>query len=264
MNTDNYKEINRKSWNERTGVHVESAFYDNKSFIAGRNSLQEIELELLGDLAGKSVLHLQCHFGQDTISLTRLGATATGVDLSDVAIEKAKELATETNSAAKFICCDIYDLPEHLNEQFDVVFTSYGTIGWLPDIDKWAAIVNRFLKPGGRFVFAEFHPVVWMFDDNFEKVKYNYFNANPIAETTEGTYTDGDALSKQDFVSWNHGLAEVVTSLLNQGLKFDSLTEYDYSPFDCFNGTVEVTPGKFRIEKLANNIPMVYAVVVSK
>ena len=264
MPEKDYKEINKKVWNKRTDVHVDSEFYANESFVKGRNSLNSIELELLGDLTGKSVLHLQCHFGQDTISLTRLGAEATGVDLSGNATNIAKELAIETGSSATFVCCDIYDLPKYLNEEYDIVFTSYGTIGWLPDIDKWAAIVNRYLKPGGRFVFVEFHPVVWMFDDDFDNVKYSYFNASPIIETNEGTYADDDGSLRQECVSWNHGVGEVVTSLLAKGLVLNSFTEYDYSPYDCFNKTVEVAPGKFRIKHLEDKLPMLYAVVATK
>ena len=169
---NNYIEINRQSWNNRIDTHLKSEFYDLEKFIKGKNSLNSIELELLGDLSGKTILHLQCHFGQDTISLSRLGAEVTGVDLSDKAIESAKQIAKQTKSNTTFICCDIYDLPNYLDKQFDIVFASYGTIGWLPDIDKWAKIVTKFLKPNGQFVFVEFHPVVWMFDDNFEKISY--------------------------------------------------------------------------------------------
>src|SRR5688572_730649 len=135
-----YLEKNRRLWNARTDVHVTSEFYELDKFLAGKSSLNEIELNLLGDLKGKSVLHLQCHFGQDSISLARLGAEVTGVDLSDKAIAKAKELAKQTGANAEFICTDIYELPQHLDKKFDVVFTSYGTIGWLPDLDKWAKI----------------------------------------------------------------------------------------------------------------------------
>ncbi len=153
---------NKTSWNDKTDHHYNSAFYDVDGFLKGKNSLNEIELKLLGDVSGKTILHLQCHFGMDSISLARMRAVVTGVDLSDKAIGKANELAQQTNAAATFVCCDIYDLPNHLNKQFDIVFTSYGTIGWLPDIDKWAAIVSTYLKPGGKFIFADFHPVVWM------------------------------------------------------------------------------------------------------
>ena len=179
----NYIEINKQSWNKKTSTHLTSDFYDVEGFLNGNSSLNEIELELLGDVKGKSILHLQCHFGQDTISLGRLGARTTGIDLSDKAIESAIELAEKAGIEASFICCDIYDLPNHLNEQFDIVYTSYGTLGWLPDIDKWAKIVSRYLKPDGKFVFVEFHPVVWMFDDDFQEINYNYYNSEAIIET---------------------------------------------------------------------------------
>jgi len=259
-----YKEINKALWNNKTDVHIESEFYDNETFINGRNSLNSIELELLGDIKGKSVLHLQCHFGQDTISLNRLGANVTGIDLSDKAIERAKELAIKTNSNVKFICCDIYDLPNHLDEQFDIVFTSYGVIGWLPDLDKWAKIISHFLKPDGKFVFAEFHPVVWMFDDNFTKIDYNYFKDNPIVEIEKGTYADLNAPLVQESVSWNHSISKVITSLLQNGLKLISMNEFDYSPYNCFSNTVEYEPQKFRIKHLGNKIPMTYSIVARK
>ena len=259
-----YLKINKNSWNNRTDVHYDSDFYDNASFIKGKSSLNEIENKLLGAVKGKSILHLQCHFGQDTISFTRLGAPATGMDLSDRAIELARELASKTNSDASFICCDIYELPQHLVEEFDIVFTSYGTIGWLPDLDKWAGIVSKFSKLGGKLVFVEFHPVVWMFDNNFNTIQYNYSNTGPIAENEEGTYADKNAPLKQDYVMWNHGIGEVVNSLIGNGLDINSLDEYDYSPYNCFNGTVEYEPKRFRIEKLGNNIPMVYSIVATK
>lgn len=264
MNTDQkYIEINRQSWNNRTDTHIQSEFYDQAGFLKGKNSLNDIELNLLGNIKGKSILHLQCHFGQDTISLGRLGADVTGVDLSDKAIDRAKQIAKDTNSNAKFICCDVYDLPNHLNEKFDVVFTSYGTIGWLPDLDKWAKIISRFLKPNGQFVFVEFHPVVWMFDDNFDKISYRYFNSGAIIETENGTYADKKADITQSYVMWNHGLSEVINSLISNGLEINALDEFDYSPYNCFQNTLEFEPNKFRIEHLNNKIPMVYSVIAT-
>lgn len=261
---NNYLEINRNSWNNRTESHLKSEFYDLKGFLNGNSSLNDIELNLLGDLQGKSVLHLQCHFGQDTISISRLGAEVTGVDLSDKAIESAKQLAHETQSNANFICCDIYDLPNHLDKQFDIVYTSYGTIGWLPDLDKWAKVISQFLKPGGQFIFVEFHPVVWMFDDNFETIGYRYFNSGAIIETESGTYADRNAEITQSYVMWNHGLSEVINSLIKSGLEINSLDEFDYSPYNCFNKTIEFEPKKYRIEHLDNKIPMVYSVTATK
>jgi SAM-dependent methyltransferase len=265
MNPENeYLEINRQSWNNRVSTHLESDFYDVDGFLKGKSSLNDVELNLLGDLSGKKVLHLQCHFGQDSISLSRLEANVVGVDLSEKAIENARILAEKTESTAQFICCDIYDLPNHLEETFDVVFSSYGTIGWLPDLNKWAKIVSRFLKPNGKFVFVEFHPVVWMFDDNFEKIAYRYFNSGAIVETESGTYADKTAKITQSSVTWNHGLGEIINALLQSGLELNVFTEYDYSPYNCFNKTIEVGSNQYRIEAFGDKIPMIYALIATK
>lgn len=259
-----YKEINRQLWNSRTDAHLASDFYDVPGFLKGASSLNPIELELLGDVRAKSILHLQCHFGQDSISLARMGARVVGVDLSDNAIRNAEELAVKTDADARFVCCDIYDLPQHLDEKFDIVFTSYGTIGWLPDLEKWAGVVSHFLAPGGRFVFVEFHPVVWMFDDDFGTVAYRYFNSGPIVETESGTYADAGAAIHKQSVGWNHSISEVVNNLIGKGLIIRSLDEADYSPYNVFRGAVEDEPKKFRVAHMGDKIPMVYAVVADK
>jgi SAM-dependent methyltransferase len=156
------------------------------------------------------------------------------------------------------------DLPNQLNETFDVVFTSYGTIGWLPDLDKWANVIRHFLKPGGQFIFADFHPSVWMFDDDFKDVSYNYFNDGPIVETQTGTYGDKTADFSTTYVMWNHGIAEIFTALTNAKLRIEIVQEFDYSPYDCFRHTEEFEPGKFRIQHLGNRIPMVLALNARK
>jgi 2-polyprenyl-3-methyl-5-hydroxy-6-metoxy-1,4-benzoquinol methylase len=262
--SDNYLEENKSLWNKRVPVHIESDFYGMKEFLQGKSSLKSIELDLLGDVKGKSILHLQCHFGQDSISLARMGAMVTGVDFSETAVEKARSINDELKTNAEFVCCDVYSLKEHLNKKFDIVFTSYGTIGWLPDLDKWANIVSHFLKPGGSFVFAEFHPVVWMFDDDVKEVKYSYFNAETIITESEGTYTNRKADIKAKEYGWNHSLDEVITALLNEGLQLNSFKEFDFSPYNCFKNMEEFSPGKFRFIHIGNKIPMVYALVAGK
>lgn len=259
-----YISINKKAWNDKTPYHVASAFYNMPAFLNGKSSLQQIELELLGGLAGKKVLHLQCHFGQDTLSMARMGAEVTGVDLSDEAINQAKALAGQLNIPAQFICCDVYDLPNNLDDAFDIVFTSYGTIGWLPDLDKWAAVINRFLKPGGTFVFAEFHPVVWMFDVALDKIQYNYFKGDAIIEVSLGSYADVTAPIENETISWNHSLAEVINSLINTGLAITRFNEYDYSPYNCFTDMEEFEAGKYRFAKHGNKVPLVYALTADK
>ena len=261
---ENYIEINKASWNTKTEFHIKSDFYDMNNFRKGKTSLNNIELDILGDINGENILHLQCHFGQDSISLQKLGANVTGVDLSDKAISYAKQIAKELNTETEFICCDIYDLPQYLDQKFDLIFTSYGVIGWLPDLDKWAKIISRFLKPKGKLVFVEFHPVVWMFDDEFDKVGYNYFNEGGIKESFDGTYADRDAPITQEYVMWNHSISEVLNSLIHNGLEINLVNEYDYSPYKCFKHTIEFEPNKFRIKHFGNKIPMVYAIEATK
>ncbi len=261
-----YIRINQQSWNNRTERHIKSAFYDLPGFIAGNTSLNGIEMNMLGDISNKSILHLQCHFGQDSISLARMGANVTGVDFSNKAIEVANDLTikTGTDTNTRFICCDIYELPNHLDEQFDIIFTSYGTIGWLPDMSKWAGIISQFLKPLGKLIFVEFHPFLWMFDEQFEKIVYNYFNTEAIIETLNGSYTDQAADLIQDYISWNHSISEVVNSLINHGIEILECNEFDYSPYNCFKNMTEHEPKKWVIEHLGNKIPMVYSISAIK
>ncbi|WP_294323995.1 class I SAM-dependent methyltransferase [uncultured Chryseobacterium sp.] len=261
---ENYLDINRNSWNAKVEPHLKSDFYFVDEFLKGRTSLNSIELELLGNVQNKSILHLQCHFGQDSISLARLGAKVTGIDLSDKAIEAARDLARKAQTDTEFICTDLYNLPNILDRKFDIVFTSYGTIGWLPDLRKWAEIISRFLKPEGKFVMAEFHPVVWMFDDDFKGIKYNYFNEKPIIETYEGTYADQSADLVQEYVMWNHSLADVLQNLIQNQMQIMHFKEFDWSPYPCFRHVNEFEKGKWRIPQLGNKIPLVYAVEAIK
>ncbi len=260
----NYIEINKALWDEKTQHHVSSAFYKMDDFLNGSSSLNLIELNLLGNVSGKSVLHLQCHFGQDTLSLARMGAKATGVDFSGEAIKKAIELNDQLGLDARFVCSDVYELPVNLQGQFDMVYTSYGVLGWLPDMKKWAGVVSHFLKPGGTFVLVEFHPVVWMFSNEFTEIQYSYFNREAIIETLTGTYADRDADIRKTEIGWNHDLSEVMQSLIDAGLNITTFREFDTSPYDCFRNTVEVSPGGFQIKGLEGKIPMVYALRASK
>lgn len=264
MKKYDYITLNRKLWNQRTEIHVQSDFYDVDNFMKGKCSLKPIELELLGDVNGKRILHLQCHFGQDTLSLSRMGAKVTGVDFSNKAIDKARELNDLLHLDATFICCDVLNLPHHLEEKYDIVFTSYGVIGWLPDLDKWGTIISHYLKPKGKFVFVEFHPVVWMFDNAFSHIQYSYFKEKPILEKEEGTYADKKANIETEYVSWNHSLEEVLSSLLQHDIQIKQFREYNYSPYDCFQNTIKVDENKFRIKHLKNKIPMTYAILGEK
>ncbi len=261
---ESYIDINRQLWNERVTPHTESEFYDVPGFKSGKTSLMPIELKQLGAVKGKKLLHLQCHFGMDTLSLSRMGAQTTGVDFSEKAIEMARNLNETLQLDARFICCNVYDLPQHLDEQFDLVFCSYGVVGWLEDLTAWGKIVSRYLKPGGVFHLIEFHPVIWMFDDDFQKPSFSYFNVEPIVEETSGTYADREAPLKAKSVGFNHSLAEVMNALMANGLQVLSFDEYDYSPYDCLNHMVKIAETKYQIKGLEGKLPMVYSLSVGK
>ncbi len=259
-----YFEANRALWNEKTKHHTASDFYDVQGFIAGNTSLKEPELELLGDVTGKSILHLQCHFGQDTLSLARMGAVVTGTDIAEDAIAAAIDLSEEIKQTATFIRADTYSVPEKVKEQFDIVFSTYGVIGWLPDMQRWAQVVAHMLKPGGKLVFVEFHPMVWMFDNDFTHVQYSYFNIEPIIETLQGTYADRDADIAMKEIGWNHTMSDVIQALTDAGLALDVFKEYDYSVYDCFANTVKIADGKWQIKGMERKLPMMYAIRATK
>jgi len=261
---EQYFATNKDLWNKRTAVHKESAFYDVAGFKAGRNVLTPIELNELGDVKGKKMLHLQCHFGMDSLNWSRLGAEVTGVDLSDEAIREAKKLNDELGLNAEFICCNVYDLKDHLDDRFDIVYTSFGVIGWLPDLDKWAEIISSFLKPGGIFYMAEFHPVVWMFDDEFTHIKYYYENRELIVTENYGTYTDRKAAVNGKEYSWNHSISEVLNALIKRGLELQHFNEFMYSPYPNFSNTVRGEDGNWYIRGMEGKIPMVYSVKATR
>ena len=259
-----YININKKNWNNKTNIHIDSDIYNMNDFLNGKSTLNSIELELLGDVKGKKILHLQCHFGQDSMSLSRLGAKVTGIDFSDVAIKNAQEIAEKLNLDTTFICCDVYETLNHITEKFDIVFTSYGTIGWLPDLKKWADVVSNCLKPNGQFIMADFHPVVWMYDNDFKEVFYSYFNIPPIIENEVGTYANREAIIETTTIGWNHSTSDLLNGLIQVGLQINCFNEYDYSPYNCFNGMEEFELGKFRIKHLGNKIPILYSIKASK
>jgi 2-polyprenyl-3-methyl-5-hydroxy-6-metoxy-1,4-benzoquinol methylase len=258
-----YISTNQALWNAKVPHHLASDFYDLAGFLAGKSSLNSIELDLLGNIEGKKIAHLQCHFGQDSLSLARMGAQVTGFDFSEVAIQKAIELNTQLGLNAQFVCCDLYDIPKLTSEKFDLVFTSYGTIGWLPDLKKWAHVIQQLLKPNGSLIMADFHPVVWMFDAAFTTVAYDYFQSDPIIETEQGTYADPSAPIQAASISWNHGLAELFQALRENNLSLENFQEYDYSPYNCFERLEECESRKFRLAHFKGKMPMVYSIVAT-
>ena len=263
---------NKASWNKRTIIHKDSAFYDLESFKKGKSSLNKIELDALGDVQGKTLLHLQCHFGMDTLSWAREGAIVTGVDLSDEAIKLARQINTDLQLKAEFICSNVYDLADENNEalanlskaSFDIIFTSYGTIGWLPDLDKWAQIISLYLKPGGIFYIVDFHPALWMMDNEFKFIKYDYFNTTVIEEETIGTYTDREAPIKSIEYGWNHPFSEIISVLIKNNLMIKEFMEFPFSPYNCFNNLEQGSDDMWRIKDMNEKLLMLYSIKAVK
>jgi SAM-dependent methyltransferase len=260
---------NIKHWNEVTPIHARSKSYDVEGFKAGRSSLMPLEREELGDVSGKKLLHLQCHFGLDTMSWARLGAKATGVDFSDKAIQLAKSLSRELNLDAEFICCNIYDLPQVLKEKFDIVFASYGVLCWLPDLSEWANIIARFLKPGGVFYIAESHPVANVFDNERDtkelKARYSYFHSpQPIRCEPEGTYADKEAQVVNPTFEWTHPLSDIINSLVSAGLRIEFLHEFPYLCWDFYPFMEKDKDGWWRFKDGKETIPLMFSLKATK
>ena len=247
-------------------IHAASKEYDLEGFLAGKNSLQRIELEKIGDVSDKKLLHLQCHFGLDTISWARLGAKATGVDFSDTAIELAREIAKKTDVDTEFVCSNIYDLPENHDGEYDIVFTSYGVLCWLNNIDRWGEIIAHYLKPGGRFLIVESHPFMWVFDDNSEElgVKYSYWHQDdPLNWEDEGTYADAEAkITNKKSYEWQHTVSDVLNALIKAGLTIDEVDEFPELVWAYTPASKKVDDEWFRIP--GDPLPQCWSVLASK
>lgn len=255
---EHYFEMNRVGWDRRAKVHFESRFYDVDGFLANTTSLREIELEELQDVAGKRLLHLQCHFGLDTLSWARKGAVCTGVDISPVAVQKARELAVKTQLDASFVCSDVYGFEASESETFDIVFTSYGAVCWLPDLSRWAEIAASNLAVGGRFYMVEFHPIYDLL------AGYSYFTRSVPDIDEEGTYTENGADTMAQLATWAHPLSSVINALIGAGLHIEHISEFPYSPYNCFEGMVEREAGRFYLSHKGNDVPIVYSISARK
>jgi SAM-dependent methyltransferase len=271
MNADEHIEANRRHWDEVAPLHAASEFYDVERFRRGESKLKPVELAELGDVRGKTLLHVQCHFGLDTLSWAREGAIVTGVDFAPQALATAHALADELGIDARWVESAVYDLPQNLDGLFDIVFTSYGVLSWMPDVARWAKCVAHFVKPGGTFYIAEFHPISFIFDDREGTddltVHYPYFPPpEPLKWDGEGTYAvAAPGLQHRDTYNWPYTIGDVVTSLIGAGLRIEFLHEFPFSTYQFLPITHRLPDdGTVRLTKHDGSVPLLFSIKATK
>jgi SAM-dependent methyltransferase len=264
---------NNLLWDDWTAIHERSEFYDLEGFKRGGVRLRQYELDEIGDVTGLDLLHLQCHFGIDTLSWARLGARVTGADFSQAAIDLARRIADEIGHPdAHFVRSDLYDLPKVLDGDFDLVYTSHGVLGWLPEVRPWAEVVAHFVRPGGRFYIAEIHPVANAFENEGVqpgelRLTYPYWEhaANPLVFKVQGSYADptADVPDRTEY-GWDHSLGEIVTALIDAGLVIRSLREYPSNGWKL-DFLEEAPNGSWRLPKgMKGELPLSFSVLATK
>ncbi|MFE6777002.1 class I SAM-dependent methyltransferase [Streptomyces sp. NPDC057702] len=269
---EDWREANRAMWDERVPIHLTSDFYDLDAFRAGRDSLSDFQAAEVGDVAGKTLLHLQCHIGLDTLSFARRGASqVVGLDFSAPAVEAARDLATELGlgtDRACFVTADVYDAVTAVPDSaYDIVYTGIGALCWLPDIVRWAETAAALVAPGGFLYLSEFHPIVDALDDaTGSRVAYDYFSREPWIDETPGTYADTTALTSSNRrVEWQHPLGSVISALAAAGLRVEFLHEHDMTFFARF-GALQPVAGTpyYRFPPGQPRVPLMYSLRASK
>lgn len=263
---------NRELWDAWTTAHVSSDFYDVDGFVAdpAARPFDSIVSDVLGDVAGMRVLHLQCHFGLDTIRLALAGAEVTGVDFSAQGIDAARALAERVGVDARFVQGNVLALPEEIErDSFDLIFTSYGVLGWLPDLASWADSIATRLAPGGRFAIVELHPFAWVFDEVSEEppltLRYPYFTREPFVATEQGTYAAPDSDVTGTAYEWMHTFEEIFGVLLERGLAIESLREYPLLAWQGFPFMVPADePGMWRLPEGAGDVPLLFSLTARR
>lgn len=267
--THDYLEANRALWNTWARLHVDTEFYDVPGFKQGRESLDALELGIVGPVAGKSLLHLQCHFGMATLAWARHGARATGIDFSEEGIRAARALAAELNLPAEFVHSAIDELPDRLHGSFDIIFTSHGVLPWLPDLRRWGQVIAHFLKPGGIFCLVEAHPLLMTLDDQRTdrelQVRFPYFRQEePLRFEEQGSYAAPEAPVRSVSFEWFHSLSEVLGSLLEAGLTLEHFDEHAVLAWPFFPWMEKGEDGFWRLPEGSASIPLSYSLRVRR
>jgi SAM-dependent methyltransferase len=260
-------EVNRRRWDEKVEANQCSSLYDLEGFLNGGSSLMPVELDEMGDVKGKSMLHLQCHFGMDSLSWARKGAEVTGVDFSPKAIEKARWLSEKIGVKARFIESNLYSMEKVLDERFDILYTSYGVICWLPDLKEWGRLIAKYLKPGGFFYIVESHPFGNTVDEKSMEsfqASYSYFSGPPVMFDDDHPMDEGHEFQNKERYEWFHPLADIINSLTSQGLHIDFLHEFPQCFFPMHPGMVRRDDGYWYFEKNGFDVPMLFSLKASK
>ncbi|WP_294179230.1 bifunctional 2-polyprenyl-6-hydroxyphenol methylase/3-demethylubiquinol 3-O-methyltransferase UbiG [uncultured Schumannella sp.] len=272
---ENYLDVNRANWDARAPLHAASPGYQRERFVRDPQHVSDVvrfDLPRLGDIAGMRAVHLQCHIGTDTLSLHRLGAKVTGLDFSPASLAEARRLAADTGAAIDYVEADVARAAEALEPgTFDLVYTGIGAIGWLPKIRPWAAAVSALLKPGGRFFMREGHPLMWTLDESDADrltPRFGYFeHEDPLVFDSAETYvaTSG-VISATRTMEWNHGLAETVQALLDEGLRLEAITEHDSVPWLALPGHMAGPgpDGEYRMRPERPRLPLTWTVQATK
>jgi SAM-dependent methyltransferase len=259
---------NRRRWDELARAHYGSAFYDVEGFRRGGSRLRAIELKEIGRVKGRDLLHLQCHFGLDTLSFARLGARVTGVDFSSVAIDLARDLAVELRLDARFVRADVTKLPRSLSSSFDIAYTSRGVLGWIPDLAKWARGIATALRPGGLFYMLEGHPVAATFDDESAAfgIRYPYFpRRSPQRYKVEGSYADRTLRFTQKYdYEWPHALGDVVTALADAGLRIAFIHEFPWAMWEVAPWLVRRGREWYLPKRIKGELPLSFSLAARK
>lgn len=259
---------NRRKWDESVPLHVASASYDVPSFLRGTTTLKPLEARELGSVRGESLLHLQCHFGLDTLSWARRGAAVTGVDFSLPAVQAARRLARQAGIKARFIQSNLYDLPDVLEEQFDIVYTGKGAISWLPDIDGWAQVVARYLGPSGRFFMLEDHPIVEVFPNDAGvtrlEPKISYFTSRALREEYDGTYATSARMRHRVTYGWIHPMYRILSALIDNGLSIERVREYPFSYWRRYQFMDQDRRGYWHLKENKRLIPLMWSVTARR
>ncbi len=262
MTEPSWRVLNRAMWDERVPFHLSSRLYDLPRFKAGALSLRAHEIADLGDVSGKELIHLRCHFGKDTLSWARLGARVTGLDFSEAAVKAAAALAREIGVDARFVTADVYDAPAALGQRtFDIVYTGVGALCWLLDMERWAKVVFDLLRPGGQLYLYEFHPLRWIFGETADRPEIRDAYFTPVEGYAVGgvTYADATAPAQPTpTIQWNHPLGEVVTALAAAGMRTHSLRELDGDVLQEWPMMVKCEDGLYRMPPDGPSLPLMY------